>query len=262
MPSCGHPRSPPTTSSDKQLKRFVLGLAALGVYVVTSYLIARTTVAFRPVLDGFAPPQPYQYVDPPQDLRDTNVVPKPLDETYDVGGDSSQGLTFTTPDGQVQVIVDSDALGARRGERSVRIRITPLGPRGLPEPGDGLFVQGNAYRIQANYERSKAPVALAKPATIIVRYPFAATKLGRLDGPRWRVLRSQLLEPSLQVFAESRELGIFAAVGPPHGGRRWWIPLIAAGAGIVAALIGYRAGRRRTKRTRRRVKQPRRRRPR
>jgi hypothetical protein len=200
-------------------------------------------------------------VSPPPDLRDTNMVPEPFDETYVLGGPASQGLTFTTPDGQVQLIVDSDAIPRLDGEPSVLFHISPLDPRRLPDPGGGLFVQGNAYRLEATYMRSRKDVALTKPVTVIVRYPFTATKLARLEARRWQILPSQLLQTSLQVFAESRELGTFAAVGPPHGGRRWWIPLVAAGAGVAAAFVGYRTGRRRKRKPARRPRQPRRRRP-
>jgi hypothetical protein len=41
------------------MKRAVLGVGVLAAYVVAAYAMGRTTVGFRPVFDGFAPPQPY-----------------------------------------------------------------------------------------------------------------------------------------------------------------------------------------------------------
>lgn len=242
------------------MKRAAAGGAAIAAYVVASVLLAHTNVVFRPVFDGFAPPQPYQYVNPPPDLRSSNKPPRPLNEVVPLQRSAGQSLTFTTADGQVQVIAEADAIARRAADPEVRLRITPLDPSHLPQPSGALVVQGNAYRIEATYSPSGDRVMLTKVATVILRYPATATGLARLSGRTWKPLRAQLLKPSLQVFAETQQLGTFAAVGLPHA-TRWWIPLVAAAAGLLAAFVGWRTGRRRTRTPRRRPRTPRRRRP-
>jgi hypothetical protein len=77
------------------------------------------------------------------------------------------------------------------------VKITPLDPSTIALPPQGMRVDGNAYRIEAVYSVSKAPVVLSKPATVVLRYPVHATDLLRYSGG-WVSLRGQVVQATVR----------------------------------------------------------------
>ena len=212
----------------------------------------------RPLYDGLAPPAPYRYVNPPPDLAEDNETPLRAVGTLLLGEEGSGARTVATADGQALVVFADGAVPPRNGEEEVSVRVTPFDTTPLPPgPGD-LEITGNAYRVEAVYAGSNDAVELREPATVVLRYPIHATVMLGLSGSRWQRLESQVAEASLQLFAETTQLGTFASAGVPATSRAW-IAYAAAGGGVLAGVGGYLAGRRRT---RRRPRRPRRRRPR
>jgi hypothetical protein len=211
-------------------------------------------VPVRPLYDGLAPPAPYRWVDPPQDLADGNEEPADGDGRVSFKKGKSQPLSVTTGDGQAQVVFKTESLKARRGEKEAVVSIVPLDPADLPEQR-GITIDGNAYRVEATYARSKDPATIEQEISIVLRYPAHGREVVRLDGKRWTKLKTNRAETSFQAFADSRQLGIFAVHGAPDP---WWRQLISyRNAGVLAftlALIGYLSGRLKGRRKRRRAK--------
>jgi hypothetical protein len=223
-------------------------MAACAAYLFAAILTARTGVLPQvPIYDGLAPPAPYRYVSPPPDLADENEPPARAVGTLELEAEGSRARTVATADGQMLVVFPDGAVRARGGEDTVDVKITPVDPGRLSTPPEGLRFSGNAYRVEARYMKSRATVELASPATMVLRYATHASVVLRLDGRAWRRIETESAQASLQLFAESTELGAFAAAGVPERSRAW-IAYAAAAAGVVAGAVGYVSGRRRSRR--------------
>ena len=241
-------------------RRLALGLVAAGAYLATFWAVSSGLPFVRPLYDGLAPPAPYRYVKPPSDLAADNEAPARAVGTLIVDKKGSRARTVTTADGQALAVFADRAIPRRGGEKEATVRITPLDPSSLPKPPGDLVITGNAYRITANFSESEQPIDIEVPATVVLRYPLHDTAMLRLDGRRWQRIAAQGAQASLQLFAETPRLGTFATAGIPEPSRQW-IAYAAAAGGIVAGVVGYRAGRRRV-RKRPRKHRPRRARPR
>lgn len=242
------------------MQRVVWGAIAIGAYIVTAVVTTGGPLPSAPVYDGLAPPAPYRYVNPPSDLADENEAPLRAVGTLELGEQGSRARTVATADGQMLVVFNDRAVAPRAGEDEVSVRITPLDPGPLPEPPDRLAVSGNAYRVHAEYSKSRDPVELEIGATVVIRYAVHATEVIRLDGRSWQRLDTEAAQASFQLFSETKDLGTFAAAGVPERSRAW-IAYAVAAAGVLAGAAGYFSGRRRRRRPRSRRPSVRRRRP-
>jgi hypothetical protein len=242
------------------VRRVIWGAIAIGVYLVTAVVTTRGPLPSAPVYDGLAPPAPYRYVNPPSDLADENETPLRAVGRLEFGEDGSRARTVATADGQMLVIFNDQAVAPRAGEDEVSVRITPLDPGPLRQPPDRLAVSGNAYRVDAEYSKSRDPVELEIPATVVIRYAVHATQVIRLEGRSWQGLETEGAQASFQLFAETEDLGTFAAAGIPERSRAW-IAYAVAAAGVLAGAAGYVTGRRRRRRPPARRSSVRRRRP-
>jgi hypothetical protein len=234
---------------------------AAAAYVGTALALSRTgIVPIRPLYDGLAPPAPYRYVNPPEDLADSNEQPLGAEGVLEVGRKGTAARSIPTGDGQMLVVFPEKAIAARGGEERVNVGIRAVDPARLPPPPKGLKIDGNAYVVSAVHAKSKARADLDLAATVVLRYPMHATRVVRLSGRSWRPLKTQGAQASLQVFADTDALGTFAAAGLPAASRVW-IAYVAAAAGVLAGVAGFLTGRRRADRPKRRRKAVRRRRP-
>lgn len=238
-------------------RRLAWGAAAAALYIGAALATAASgLLPVRPLYDGAAPPPPYRYVDPPADLADQNEPP--LSETAHVefGPDGSLYRTIGPDDTQCLVVFREKGIAPREGETRVRVTIRPLDPDGFPAVPEGLVAQGNAYRVTAVYDRSGEPAELTDPVDVILRYPVHGSAVLRARRGGWTNLVTTGAPASFQVFAESDDLGVFLAAGPPvQDGGRPWLPFAVGGAAVVAAGLGWFSARRgrRTSDTRRRA---------
>jgi hypothetical protein len=243
-------------------RRAAFGVAAVGLYVAVALVSAvLDIVPVRPLYDGLAPPVPYRFVNPPPDLTDSNEPPLREVGSLELGPEGSSARTVSTPDGQMLLVFAGGAVLARDDESEVKVTITPRDPAPLPPAPPGLRIDGNAYVVAAAYAGSGEAIELREPVTVVMRYPVHATVMLQQRRGGWRSLRTQSAQASLQLFAETSELGSFVAAGPPAASRVW-IAYLAAGAGVLAGAAGYLTGRRRGSRRRKRSRRPRTRRPR
>lgn len=230
------------------LRRILWGVAACAAYLCAAIITARSGVLPQlPLYDGLAPPAPYRYVSPPPDLADENEPPASAVGTLELEPEGSRARTVATADGQMLVVFPDGAVRARSGEDAVEVNITPGDPSRLPPSPEGLRFSGNAYRVEARYVKSRSAVEPTLPATMVLRYATHAHVVLRLDGRGWRRLETESAQASLQLFAESMQLGTFAAAGVPERSRAW-IAYAAAAAAVLAGAVGYVSGRRRSRR--------------
>lgn len=230
------------------------GLAVAILYAAALVASARLFgLPPRPVFDGLAPPPPYRYVNPPPELEELNEPPLDGAGTIDIGPDAG-AATVATGDGQALVSVPRGAFRPPPGPgpAAVEVTITPLDPESLGPPPRDLRFDGNAYRVEATYAGSETPAEPTTPLTVFLRYPLHSDRLLRWSGTGWDRLTSNTILPSLQVWAETLELGDFVAAAldfatppPPAGGPHWTtLALLAAVAALAAAVSGLMVRRR------------------
>jgi hypothetical protein len=226
------------------------------VAVFTSWL---GLLPIRPIFDGVGPPEPYRWITPPPELREGNLQPLTGAAEIPLTPTGSAPLSINTDDGQAAVTLPADSIMPKPGESAIRIAITPLDPSDLPEaPGD-LEIEGNGYRIAATYVPSGSSTALTRPATVILRYPFQSSAMLQLIDGAWRELDTHLAAAALQLFADSDQLGTFAAAGEPvvppeeERGTPVWV-YVAAGAAVLVAVALILWARRRPVESRQRSK--------
>lgn len=194
----------------------------IGVALVVLYAaLAVGYVAFggrvRPLFDGFAPPPPYRWVNPPREFAAGNDPPGP--STFDValgpagsvqGGGSSE-------DGQAIFSFAAGAFPAHPPDTKVTVQVTPLDPSTLAAPPPGVAADGNAYRVDFAYQPSSQAVPLlAVPADVFLVVPEPAqTLLFSTDGQSWDSLPLRPVPDPTQIGGRFDRPGYLLAVAPP-----------------------------------------------
>jgi hypothetical protein len=225
---------------------FGAGMAAVGAYLLGAVAIP-APVSGRPLLDGFAPPPPYQWVSPPPELAAQNVPAVGGSTTANLTAEGSDPTVFSTVDLQVSLALVRGTIPPRDGETSVDLTITPLAPSGDEPIPSGLEIKGNVYRIEAVYVPSGTTAErFAHPAQLSMVYPtgpdLAASDheiLRAADGTNWSRLDTIDIPIQHQAGTDLPGPGLVAVAGPPSPGggsaRGLWYGL--AGAVIAAGLV-------------------------
>ena len=169
------------------LRRTGLALAVLYAVVAAVTSVVAAGVG-RPLFDGFAPPVPYRYVNPPPELAADNEPPQSAETTITLEEGGSEAANASTTDAQVIVALPTGAIPANPPDTAVDLRLVPLAPEGLgPLPPD-LRAVSNAYQLVLTYQPSGSPVTtVATSATIALTGASQGdTLLYSADGREWR----------------------------------------------------------------------------
>ena len=160
------------------MKRPVLLAGAAAAYLAAAWMVAPG------FYDGFAPPQPYNFVCPPSQAG-ANLAPKSGQAVIKVINGVSDASDAFTDDGQVVIGFLPGSFDGT-GKTSVTVNITPVSP--CPNP-PGLHFSTNTYDITAD-----AP--LVKSATLVMRYsnlvadPSFAYRADSPGGPWTKIVPS------------------------------------------------------------------------
>jgi hypothetical protein len=227
-----------------------VGIAVL--YLAGAAVSGRASIlARRPLLDGLAPPTPYRWVNPPPEMAATNQPPASTRFEVELSPTGSRLGAFSTPDGQLNLVLSEGAVPARPGQTAVEAAIDPVDPATLGPAPDGLLIAGNAYRIQASYRPSGDKVeAVGGQSSVGLVYPLLATAvadpgghvvLSSADGRDWERLASTDTPATHQVSAGLTRTGYVAVAVPPSGGgsggdSRNRVLLLASGVAVVIVL--------------------------
>ena len=222
------------------------GLAAIAIYVVAASFTARH-MPVRPLFDGLAPPPTYQWVSPPPDLRANNSPPSSASQRLDLKHAGTDEVSVATSDGQATLILPQGAfIPVSAQDKDVKVDITPLNAAKYGPPPSRLAYAGNAYAMSAIYEPSNKPADLALDATILMSYATTAKTIARRENSSWTMISTTDVPASLQVFARTKQLGVFVPAGAAVANSlRWWTLGIASGvAGLLGLGFGLRERRR------------------
>jgi hypothetical protein len=225
------------------------GLVIVALYVAGGIVSGHLSpLARRPLLDGFVPPAPYRWVDPPPELANSNLPPASGTTRIPFGPKGSEAAFFATDDAQVTLNVPKGAFPARPGRKAVEMTIEPVDPASVGSPSGRLSVTGNVYLIRATYQPT-GDLAQRLDASIvaIVSYPSLSNDLGnhRLvispNGQRWERIKTHDQHVTKQVNGRLRSLGYLAVASAPlpsagPGGGT------SPGEGIPLAIIAVMVG--------------------
>lgn len=239
------------------MRRVLLGGLILAGYIAVA--IVMPGAPSRPIFDIQGPPAPYRWVNPPPEFAQGNMKPESAAHDLPLGASGSDAASIATPDGQAAVVLKEGTFAPRKGEKTIVIRIDPLDAATIASPPSGLRYDGNAYRFIAAYKLSGEEAKPVLAATAVLQFPLVATHLLRRDGNVWTDLKANPVSVSLQIFATTTQLGVFAAAGPPLAddtpGRGFPTALVLSiGAGGAAVVAGLFTRMRQNKRRRSRAK--------
>ncbi|MGH9222523.1 MAG: hypothetical protein ACRD2W_01695 [Acidimicrobiales bacterium] len=191
----------------------------VGAALAVVYAIAAVLTGSRPLFDGFAPPTPYRWVNPPREFRTGNMAPRPSTVEVPLGPGGSFNASGSSEDGQVILSFGEGTLPAHPPDTKVIVQITPVDPAVLAPPPAGLATDGNAYRLDFAHDPSRQPITeLAMPADLFLVVPEPAqTLLFSPDGRTWENLPFRPVPDPTQIAGAFTRPGYFLAVAPPVG---------------------------------------------
>ena len=209
-------------------RRALAGAAVLVIYVATTWFTRglHPTTSPRVLFDGFAPPAPYRWVDPPADLRQGNQKPARAKGSGKLGPESAEALSVATSDGQAFVSLTEGSVAPHDNDTSVEVVLTPLDASKLGPLPNGMRFEGNAYHVDVRYRPSGAPVTtFTKPATIALTASGPATELySSAEGKTWTLLPTRALgaQAGLSSAIDASGYVVTAGHGAPYklGGKR------------------------------------------
>jgi hypothetical protein len=212
------------------VKRTALLAAAAAFYLGAAWMVAPG------FYDGFAPPQPYNFVCPPPQAG-ANLPPASGHLVIKVINGVSDANSAFTDDGQVVIGFLPGAFDVT-GKTSVTVDIKPVSP--CPNP-PGLHFSTNGYDITAD-----AP--LVKSSTLVMRYsnlvvdPSFVYRADSPSGP-WANIGASAQAQIWTIDTKTDKLGYFAAGFPSNsvskgaGGSSQILPVTIAVL-IVAVIVG------------------------
>ena len=221
-------------------RRLAWGGLAGTAYVAVALALLAGGRPVLPLFDGLAPQTPYRWVTPPEDAQGQNQQPLAGSATTPL--EENSAITVITEDAQAQASALTENLALPPDQEELAGEVTPLDPATLGPPPEGKRFDTNAYEAVMTYLPSGDPVEIEGEVTILLRYASHATRLHRWDGSTWTPLESTVLAGTLQIFANTKELGIFVAIGPerappPDEGIPWQV-WVGYGGGALAVLTG------------------------
>ena len=188
------------------------------------------------------PREPYRWVVPPPGVE--RPAPEGTVSTVDLTQAGSVPTTVTTPDRQAHLVLSQGAFAPRGSAAAVEVSVEPVDSRGEGPAPQGFALDGNAYRVLAEYVPSGRPAPLSEPVTLSLQYPAHGHMLLIQDGGSWRRVRSNGLATQRVVVGVVEQTGVYVAAARPGGpGPRaaeglpgWLLP--ASGAAVILVLIG------------------------
>ena len=182
---------------------------ASGFAVALAFYLAAALVTagperqqLRPLYEGIGPSSPYRWVSPPPAFRANNVSPVPVSESFDLTSSGSPEEAAGSGDAQLAITLPAGSIPPSTGQTSILISVTPVDPAKLAPLPPGLYSDGNAYRVTADYEPGKVSIpAAAQPMDAVLRTPVSSVALlTSPDGKSWTRIPDQHI-PNLAAVA-------------------------------------------------------------
>jgi hypothetical protein len=199
------------------------GLVVVALYVAGGVVSGHLSpLARRPLLDGFIPPVPYRWVDPPPELAGSNLPPASGRARIPIGPKGSATAFFATDDAQVTLSIPKGAFPARPGSKAVEVTIEPVDPAPAGSLPGRLSIKGNVYLVRATSQPTGDRMQRLDTSIVaILTYPSLSNDLGNHtlvispDGKRWERIKTHDQHATKQVNGSLRSLGYLAVASGP-----------------------------------------------
>jgi hypothetical protein len=218
-----------------------------------------------PIYDGIGyPDEPYRFVQPPVDYRETKPPTTTSRQLPVSGGRTGSAVTMNSAESgpQVQLYIPEHGIEVSSPDaRRVTVVVAPVTPPELAVPGHPW---SNVYRLTVTADVGSAELVAGKPGQMLLRAPtpeqpgpdFYADRDGtwsRLTTHRTGndVYEAEVRGSGYYVLAADRAFDL-TAKDPNSEGNVGIIGFVIAGLGVAAAIILFVRGERR--RSRRRTK--------
>lgn len=194
-----------------------MGVALALVYAAVAAGYVAAGGRLRPLFDGFAPPPPYRWVNPPKEFAAGNDPPRPSRFDVPLGPDGSLQAGGSSDDGQAIFSFAAGTFPAHPPDTTVTVEVTPVDPATLGAPPAGLAADGNAYRVNLGYAPTATSIPmLSIPGDVFVVVPEPAqTLLFSTTGQGWESLPSRPVPDPTQIGGRFDRPGYLLAVAPP-----------------------------------------------
>jgi hypothetical protein len=232
--------------------RLAGALAALGYLAVLLLTRVALPGGARPLYDGFAPPAPYRWVNPPAALKSNNQAPVGGNGHVERSDGKDASLAFETTDGQASLTAEIATLGLTAADTGADGQLVPLDPTSYgPLPG-GQAPSGNVYRVTILARPSGREIStLVKPASLSLELANSAgTSLyTSRDGKTWRKLPSSIGQPFVignvtetGYYVLGGPAGLLPSLSPPSAPKKSGSGVALWGAGALAVLVAGGVG--------------------
>ncbi len=202
-------------------RRTVRAGAALALlYVLVALATGR--LSSRPILplfDGFVPPTPYAWVNPPPERAGDNIPPKPAERQLTLGADGAPASNVSTDDAQAIVGLDKGSVPAQPPDTSALVRLVPVDAGTLGPLPPGLRAVSNAYQVVITYQPSGTSLTRL-PANGTIALTAAETADRLLFSAEGRTWQETVFRPYGQdngLFTELEMTGWFVAASSGAG---------------------------------------------
>ena len=167
----------------------------------------------RPLFDGAAGNTPYKWVKPPWYIGSVNVEPKASSSDIPFENGISPLIGVTSDDAQVILNLPQGALPPKEGATGVRATFTPLDPKKLAKLPSPLRPNGNAYRVEMDYQPSGEPVRQTSTSgNVIMVVPDEAEEIFySVDGKSWDKIPTHKLGDPTTVGSAFNKSGYYLA---------------------------------------------------
>jgi hypothetical protein len=226
-------------------------LAAAGALAVATglYLVAALVTVgpegrqLRPLYEGIGPSAPYRWVSPPSAFKASNVAPVAVSESIDLTSSGTPEEPAGSGDGQLVLTLPAGAIPPSSGHTSVVISVAPVDPGKLGPLPPGLYSDGNAYKVTAEYLPGRVSIPMAaQPVDAVLRTPVTSAELlTSPDGKTWSRIPDQHIPNQAAVSTSFTAFGYLLAAAnvplvtnPSSSGAGL---LLVVGLGIAAVLL-------------------------
>jgi hypothetical protein len=222
---------------------------ASGIGLALAYVVVWGGTAWQlnrplPWFDGLLPPAAYNWINPPPEMRKTNLPPSSGQAAIGQRDSVFEPGFISTDDGQASLSFVPGTFPPHSADREIRFTITPLGSAsGLPAD---LTVRSNFYRFTASYSPSGAPVMppLSQAPLVTLRYAQhnaqASIYVSATGQAPWKRLDCAIQAVIQQVVCRTPTLGWFVVANPavkPTFSLPPWL-LIGIAALVLALALG------------------------
>jgi hypothetical protein len=222
-----------------------IGAVVGGLYVLAVLVtLGVRSGHVRPLYEGFPPPAPYRWVDPPGIFAATNQKPTSEIGSIKLTAKGSQVAGIQTTDGQVVIGMATGAVAPHGSDTSIRMAIVPLASSAVGPLPNGLYPNGNVYRITLTYEPSGTAVTqLVKPGSMVIQIPGIGHQMyTSTDGHAWHAVDAHNVKPTnlymeMQLRTPGYYLGGTTIPPPAPASSSSDVWRTAIGVGILAVLV-------------------------